>query len=219
MATRRLLQAAGRRLGARAASDDARIVERATRGQVEMRQFGIESLGGAGMHAPHVAIFGAGFVGVNTALALLQRNIASRVTLTDVDKEKCLGEVLDLEDAGTPGSILCASPWEAGQADVIVMICAQVDAILFDRKAVLPVSVKDPTRECFLSIPTVVGVQGAETVLEIRPHLNYAEAQKYDATADTLEHMCAQLPPAGPMTRTDALDAGAARKEAYEEAA
>ena len=93
MATRRFLQAASRRLrvgaaGARAASDDARIVERATRGQVEMRQFGIESLGGAGMHAPHVAIFGAGFVGVNTALALLQRNIASRVALTDVDKEK-----------------------------------------------------------------------------------------------------------------------------------
>ena len=104
MASRRFLQAASRRLrvGARAASDDARIVERATRGQVEMRQFGIESLGGAGMHAPHVAIFGAGFVGVNTALALL---------------------------------------------------------------------------------------------------------------------MCAQLPPVGPMTRTDALDAGAARKEAYEEAA
>ncbi len=98
------------------------------------------------------------------------------------------------------------------------MICAQVDAILFDRKAVLPISVKDPTRECFLSIPTVVGVQGAETVLEIRPHLNYAEAQKYDATADTLEHMCAQLPPVG-FSRTDALDAGAARKEAYEEAA
>ena len=54
---------------------------------------------------------------------------------------------------------------------------------------------------------------------KIRPHLNYAEAQKYDATADTLEHMCAQLPPVGPMSRTDALDAGAARKEAYEEAA
>ena len=52
-----------------------------------------------------------------------------------------------------------------------------------------------------------------------RANLNYAEAQKYDATADTLEHMCAQLPPVGPMTRTDALDAGAARKEAYEEAA
>ena len=147
MATRRLLQAASHRLrlrgarsggSGRAASDDARIVERATRGQVEMRQFGIESLGGAGMHAPHVAIFGA--------------------------------------------------------------------------------SVKDPTRECFLSIPTVVGVQGAETVLEIRPHLNYAEAQKYDATADTLEHMCAQLPPVG-FSRTDALDAGAARKGAYEEAA
>ena len=58
-----------------------------------------------------------------------------------------------------------------------------------------PLSVKDPTRECFLSIPTVVGVQGAETVLEIRPHLNYAEAQKYDATADTLEpHVRAAAP-------------------------
>ena len=78
--------------------------------------------------------------------------------------------------------------------------------------------VERATRECFLSIPTVVGVQGAETVLEIRPHLNYAEAQKYDATADTLEHMCAQLPPVG-FSRTDALDAGAARKGAYEEAA
>ena len=45
MASRRFLQAASRlRVGARAASDDARIVERATRGQVEMRQFGIESL-------------------------------------------------------------------------------------------------------------------------------------------------------------------------------
>ena len=28
----------------------------------------------------------------------------------------------------------------------------------------------DPTRECFLSIPTVVGVQGAESVLEIAPY-------------------------------------------------
>lgn len=91
-----------------------------------------------------------------------------------------------------------------------------VDAILFDRKAVLTVSVKDPTRECFLSIPTVVGVGGAENVLEIRPHLSYEEAQKYDATAGTLEDMCSKLPQEGPMTRTAALDAGAACKEASE---
>ena len=45
MASRRFLQAASRlRVGARAASDDARIVERATRGQVEMRQFGIADM-------------------------------------------------------------------------------------------------------------------------------------------------------------------------------
>jgi len=100
-------------------SDDR--IARATRGQVAMRQFGYDPLSGASMHAPHVAVIGAGFVGVNTALALLQRNIASRVTLTDVDEEKCLGEVLDLEDAGTPGSIAVATPEAAGQADVIVI--------------------------------------------------------------------------------------------------
>ena len=201
MATRRLLQAAGRRLGARAASDDARIVERATRGQVEMRQFGIESLGGAGMHAPHVAIFGAGFVGVNTALALLQRNIASRVTLTDVDKEKCLGEVLDLEDAGTPGSILCASPWEAGQADVIVITAGRGQLPGETRLELINGNAK--------IMKSIIESMGSD----INPEAKIVVVAN---PCDPL--MCAQLPPVG-FSRTDALDAGAARKEAYEEAA
>ena len=163
MATRRLLQAAGRRLGARAASDDARIV-------------------------------------------LLEFPGVKAINL----------EKLEYDVGHKAYEIINRKKYTAyGVANATATI---VDAILFDRKAVLPVSVKDPTRECFLSIPTVVGVQGAESVLEIRPHLNYAEAQKYDATADTLEHMCAQLPPVG-FSRTDALDAGAARKGAYEEAA
>lgn len=326
-------------------------MKRAARGQIEMRQFGHGGLVNA-MHAPHVAVIGAGFVGVNTALALLQRNIASKVTLTDVDEEKCLGEVLDLEDAGTPGSIAVATPEAAGQADVIVITAGRgqmpgetrleliagnakimksiidsmqpinpeaklvivanpcdplayyarqlapdlpegaifgsgttldtmrlrvelgyrlgvhsqdvhvnmlgehgdsqfaaystgnvggrpllqypgvsainlqkleydvghkayeiinrkkytaygvanasatiVDAILYDRKAVLPVSVKDPRRDCFLSIPSVVGVKGVEEVLDIQPHLSFEETAKYDATADKMESMCAGLPP------------------------
>eukprot|EP00629_Pelagomonadales_sp_RCC1024_P017898 CAMPEP_0119283408 /NCGR_PEP_ID=MMETSP1329-20130426/28438_1 /TAXON_ID=114041 /ORGANISM="Genus nov. species nov., Strain RCC1024" /LENGTH=329 /DNA_ID=CAMNT_0007284079 /DNA_START=127 /DNA_END=1113 /DNA_ORIENTATION=+ len=86
-----------------------------------LRVLGQESLVSGSMHAPHVAIFGAGFVGVNTALSLLQRNIASVVSLTDIDEEKCLGEVLDLEDAGAPGAIYKASAEAAGQADVIII--------------------------------------------------------------------------------------------------
>ena len=91
----------------------------------------------------------------------------------DATPRRCLGEVLDLEDAGTPGSILCASPWEAGQADVIVITAGRGQLPGETRLELIngiPISVKDPTRECFLSIPTVVGVQGAESVLEIAPY-------------------------------------------------
>ena len=221
MASRRFLQAASRlRVGARAASDDARIVERATRGQVEMRQFGIESfeLGHRlGVHASDVHVNVLGEHGDSQFSAYSVGNIGGRPLLEFPGVKSINLEKLEYDVGHKAYEIINRKKYTAyGVANATATI---VDAILFDRKAVLPVSVKDPTRECFLSIPTVVGVGGAESVLEIRPHLNYAEAQKYDATADTLEHMCAQLPPVGPMSRTDALDAGAARKEAYEEAA
>merc|ERR1719498_761421 len=50
---------------------------------------------------------------------MLLRSTGARVTLTDVNEDKCRGEVLDLEDTG--GSIEFATPAEAGQADVIVI--------------------------------------------------------------------------------------------------
>eukprot|EP00419_Tripos_fusus_P009796 CAMPEP_0172663726 /NCGR_PEP_ID=MMETSP1074-20121228/6122_1 /TAXON_ID=2916 /ORGANISM="Ceratium fusus, Strain PA161109" /LENGTH=720 /DNA_ID=CAMNT_0013479765 /DNA_START=54 /DNA_END=2216 /DNA_ORIENTATION=+ len=67
----------------------------------------------------HVAVIGAGFVGTSTAFALLCAAATAHVTLTDVNTEKCLGEVLDLEDGD--GRIEMASPQEAGQADIIVI--------------------------------------------------------------------------------------------------
>jgi len=72
-----------------------------------------------GQHPTHVAIVGAGFVGTTTAFACLLKGTGARVTLTDVNEDKCRGEVLDLEDTG--GSVSFATPQEAGQADVIVI--------------------------------------------------------------------------------------------------
>ena len=43
-----------------------------------------------------VTIIGAGFVGSSIAYALTLKNIAKEIVLIDVDKEKCLGEVLDI---------------------------------------------------------------------------------------------------------------------------
>jgi L-lactate dehydrogenase len=67
----------------------------------------------------HVAVIGAGFVGTSTAFALLCAAATAHVTLTDVNAEKCLGEVLDLEDGD--GRVEMASSQEAGQADIIVI--------------------------------------------------------------------------------------------------
>ena len=300
-------------------------------------------------HATHVSVVGCGFVGANTALALLQRNICSRITLTDVDEDKVRGEVLDLEDAAAPGRISAGTPRDAGAADVVVVTAGRgqrpgetrldliganakilesclaamgpinpaakivvvanpcdplafhaarlaglpagavfgsgtvldsrrlkvalagrlgvhhgavdlavlgehgdsqfaayslatvggiplraypgvaavdldaeataaahkaydiigkkkytaygvanatadiVDAILNDRKAVLPVSVKVPGRDCNISLPSVVGYGGVEATGDIRPHLDAAEVAKYDETVAKMEAMVAAL--------------------------
>lgn len=72
-----------------------------------------------GEASSHVAIVGAGFVGTSCAFALLNKGTCGKVTLTDVNSVKCLGEVLDLEDSG--GAVQVATPREAGQADIIVI--------------------------------------------------------------------------------------------------
>lgn len=74
---------------------------------------------GSRLKGMHVAVIGAGFVGTSTAFALLCAAKTAHVTLTDVNAEKCLGEVLDLEDGD--GRIEMATPQEAGQADIIVI--------------------------------------------------------------------------------------------------
>ena len=51
------------------------------------------------MRHAKVAIIGAGAVGAATAYAIMWKNIAAEIMLVDMDKKRCLGEILDLSDA------------------------------------------------------------------------------------------------------------------------
>ena len=71
-----------------------------------------------------VTIIGAGSVGATTAFALLTRGAASEVVLIDVNKEKALGEALDIKQA-TPFidncDIYAGSYEDAVDSDVVII--------------------------------------------------------------------------------------------------
>lgn len=71
-----------------------------------------------------IAIIGAGSVGSTTAYAIMLKNIAAEIMLIDIDSARCMGEVLDLEDAASlqqSSSIRQASIKDAGAADIILL--------------------------------------------------------------------------------------------------
>ncbi len=71
-----------------------------------------------------ITIIGAGSVGATTAFALLTRGAASEVVLIDVNKEKALGEALDIKQA-TPFidncDIYAGSYEDAKDSDVVII--------------------------------------------------------------------------------------------------
>lgn len=74
----------------------------------------------------HIAIIGAGRVGSTVAYTLIIKNIAERISLVDVNQDRCEGEVLDLKDVlafSTTKEVAVATYAEARTADIIV-ICA-----------------------------------------------------------------------------------------------
>ena len=50
------------------------------------------------MNYTKIAIIGSGAVGSTTAYAILWKNITAEVILIDIDKKRCMGEILDLAD-------------------------------------------------------------------------------------------------------------------------
>jgi len=73
-----------------------------------------------------VVIVGTGRVGATTAFTLMIQGIASEVVLIDIDKNKCIGEALDLMHGVSfvkPVHIWCGDYKDCENADIIV-ICA-----------------------------------------------------------------------------------------------
>jgi len=74
-----------------------------------------------------VAIIGAGFVGSTTAYSLMLDGSVSEIALIDVNKEKALGEVLDLNDCmqfTRLTNIVAGDSFEMVSGASIVIICA-----------------------------------------------------------------------------------------------
>lgn len=80
---------------------------------------------GAGMKNHVVGIVGAGAVGSSVALSLVLKNVAD-VLICDVDRQRCQGEVMDLQDAAyvTGVHVAEASLEELGRASDVVVITA-----------------------------------------------------------------------------------------------
>ncbi len=76
------------------------------------------------LESTRVVIIGSGFVGSTAAFAILAQGISSEVVLIDVNKEKCIGEILDLEQAASfvPRAKIWAGDYsDCADADIIVI--------------------------------------------------------------------------------------------------
>ncbi|MCL4361485.1 L-lactate dehydrogenase [Candidatus Dependentiae bacterium] len=72
----------------------------------------------------NVAIVGAGTVGSTAAYTLLLRNLASKITLVDINEIKCKGEVADLSDVlsfSSASEVKLGTLKDAGQADIAII--------------------------------------------------------------------------------------------------
>lgn len=71
-----------------------------------------------------VAIIGAGAVGSTTAYTIMQKDIASEVSLIDINEQKEKGEVLDISDGlcfSETGCVRTANFKDATNADIIIL--------------------------------------------------------------------------------------------------
>lgn len=76
------------------------------------------------MESTRVVVVGAGFVGSTAAFAMLAQGVASEIVLVDVNKDKCLGEALDLEHGlsfAPPTKVWAGDYSDCREADVVVI--------------------------------------------------------------------------------------------------
>lgn len=116
--------------------------------------------------------------------------VGSLATVAGIPMAKCVGmEEVDVD-------ALCAESAKKGPAirtrkgatafGVATATKTIVESLLKDQKKVLPVSVKVPDSDCYLSLPCIVGFRGIEKILDVRPHMTSHELKKWDVSVDTV---------------------------------
>lgn len=66
-------------------------------------------------------------------------------------------------------------------------------AILQDSREIIPVSIKIPDEETFLSLPCVVGANGIEKIVDVLPYLNENEKALWDKAIEKMGGMVADV--------------------------
>lgn len=93
----------------------------------------------------HIALIGAGRVGTTIAYTLIIQNLASHITLIDIDTNRCEGEVRDLSDtlAFNPIEKISSGTFEdARSADIIIIAAGKAQLPSESRKDLLSANKK-----------------------------------------------------------------------------
>ncbi len=75
-----------------------------------------------------IAVIGAGSVGSTSAYSLLMSNIAAEIILVDIDKKRCKGQIMDLNDSlafSSSSKIIEGATKDAKNADIIIIAAGQ----------------------------------------------------------------------------------------------
>lgn len=76
----------------------------------------------------------------------------------------------------------------------IATACKNItEAVLQNKRKVLPVSVKIPGQETFLSLPCVLGSKGIHQIVDVTPRLSGEERKRWDACVEKMTNMTKEV--------------------------
>lgn len=144
-----------------------------------------------------VVIIGTGFVGMSYAYALLNQNACDELMLVDIDKNKAIGEAMDLNHglafSGSNMRIYAGEYSECGDAD-IVAICAGVAqkpgesrTDLLQRNAEVFKSIIEPVVKSGFGGIFLIATNPVDIMTRITRHLSGFDSSRVFGTGTTLD--------------------------------
>ena len=146
-----------------------------------------------------IAIVGCGLVGSSTAFSLVTQGVCDEILLIDINKEKALGEVLDLRDTikylDRNVRIRVATYEECKDVSIVVITAgappkpgqSRLDMLEVSTK-IIPVSTllegEYGEEDIYAGVPCILNRSGVSDILEI--HMTQEEQLKFQRSAQVL---------------------------------